>query len=439
MFFFWGIDLLTGTRNKSSCPDACRVLGVVTLVWAGFFIKDCVLYLAGDPFVFGGIPSALDLMAVPAALMYLFAICRPDMVFSRFLKVGIPYFAGWGLFFAGMLLFPSYRMQIFYVLFLFTAVYVVALFIFIHRSLVSYHRYLRENYSFEKQINLRWVAYVTVLLIFNTLLFFLSYASEWLNLGYYLILSGLWWVLQNYARSQEFAEGTKEEFEAGTGVLPEYVENRKEKLEEVGRKLEKVMGEKAFYLDPELSLAKLAGEIGTNKTYLYQYLKYYKEISFLDYINALRIEKKAIPMLEGSPVSTIGEISCASGFQSVSTFRRAFVKMQGCSPSTYREKAKENQLKMQIDENQRIAPPPPNVVLPDAGNETRASLKADLLSGLFSGKGGEGKREKCNFAEGKAFVADSRGKPRTASKPFPAGCQGKARGGQGFVPDDMKK
>ena len=98
------------------------------------------------------------------------------------------------------------------------------------------------------------------------------------------------------------------------------------------------MQSESLYLDPELNLSMLASRAGTNKTYVYQYLKYCKKVSFLDYVNNMRIEKKAVPMLEEEKVYTINEIAYASGFQSTATFRRAFAKKCGCAPSQYKGK-----------------------------------------------------------------------------------------------------
>lgn len=109
-------------------------------------------------------------------------------------------------------------------------------------------------------------------------------------------------------------------------------------LAAVGKKIESLMREKKAYLKPDLTLDELSSTIGSNKTYVYRYLKQEKHASFSDYINQLRIEKKALPLLKENPGNsalTIQDIAFLSGFQSISTFRRAFLKHTGMTASSF--------------------------------------------------------------------------------------------------------
>ena len=104
--------------------------------------------------------------------------------------------------------------------------------------------------------------------------------------------------------------------------------------------LSKIIEEEELYLNPTLSIKELASHIGTNRTYLSKYFTHVQQTTFYDYINRLRIEKKSIPMLQDDNNYTIEVIAKESGFQSLSTFRRAFVKQVGVTPSKYRKQIK---------------------------------------------------------------------------------------------------
>ena len=97
----------------------------------------------------------------------------------------------------------------------------------------------------------------------------------------------------------------------------------------------KVEGEE-LYLNKDLTLTDLAKAIGTNRTYLSDYFCNHKHTTFYDYINQLRIEQMAIPMIQQHPEYTVEYVASESGFKHVSTFRRAFTKLTGKSPSQYR-------------------------------------------------------------------------------------------------------
>ena len=104
--------------------------------------------------------------------------------------------------------------------------------------------------------------------------------------------------------------------------------------------MEQTVEEQRLYLDKDLTLSELATAVGTNRTYLSDYFSNVKHITFYDYINQLRITKKSIPMMQEHPEYTLEHIASESGFNSISTFRRAFNKLTGVSPSQYRLRGK---------------------------------------------------------------------------------------------------
>ena len=85
----------------------------------------------------------------------------------------------------------------------------------------------------------------------------------------------------------------------------------------------------------ELSLAILEEELHLSKYYISHLFGDKLGISFNDYINSLRISE-ACRLLRMSDIS-ITEISGASGFGTLRTFNRSFIKQMGMSPSDYRK------------------------------------------------------------------------------------------------------
>ncbi len=88
-----------------------------------------------------------------------------------------------------------------------------------------------------------------------------------------------------------------------------------------------------IYLDPNLSVADVARQVGTNRNYLSQYFNHEYNMPFVDYINNLRVSYAEKLLVEDL---SIEEIATSSGFNSVTTFRRAFTKKYGVTPSQYR-------------------------------------------------------------------------------------------------------
>lgn len=106
-------------------------------------------------------------------------------------------------------------------------------------------------------------------------------------------------------------------------------------LENVKNGLLKVVDNELF-LDPNITLQKIAKELGVPKHTLSQYLNEEQGKSFSTFINKLRVEK-AKEFLQTKTNFTIESIGYESGFNSKSTFFTAFKKFTGQTPSEYKK------------------------------------------------------------------------------------------------------
>jgi AraC-like DNA-binding protein len=93
----------------------------------------------------------------------------------------------------------------------------------------------------------------------------------------------------------------------------------------------------AFYLDPNLSLQKLSRHVGALPNQISQTLNEQIGSTFFDYIAHHRIEAAKPLILEGAANSLA--ISLDVGFNSRSTFYKAFKRETGMTPKTYRDAA----------------------------------------------------------------------------------------------------
>lgn len=89
-----------------------------------------------------------------------------------------------------------------------------------------------------------------------------------------------------------------------------------------------------LYLNPRLTLYDVASAAGTNRTYLSAYLNGELNTTFYDYVNGYRV-REACRLIDSGTKKTLAEISELSGFNSLSTFNRAFSRHAGMSPSEY--------------------------------------------------------------------------------------------------------
>ena len=99
----------------------------------------------------------------------------------------------------------------------------------------------------------------------------------------------------------------------------------------------KIIDEELF-LEPELTLQKLADEIDFSPKKTSFVINEHFEMNVSDFINSFKIEKaKKLLASTSAKEKTIIEIAYEVGFNSKATFNRAFVKFTGISPTEFRK------------------------------------------------------------------------------------------------------
>lgn len=111
------------------------------------------------------------------------------------------------------------------------------------------------------------------------------------------------------------------------------------KLDENNKRVQKVLSfieREQPYLEPEITIAKLAELLSMKVETLSDILNNYLNQTFFDFINKYRIDEFKIQCLVDSNkhLSIMG-IAYNCGFNSKATFYRAFKKFEGISPSAY--------------------------------------------------------------------------------------------------------
>lgn len=101
--------------------------------------------------------------------------------------------------------------------------------------------------------------------------------------------------------------------------------------------LKKAMEDEKIFLDPELSLPRLADELGCSVNHLSQAINAGHSMSFFDYINQYRVTEAARMLRQKEcQFPAILDVALSVGFNSTSTFYTAFKKATGQTPAKYR-------------------------------------------------------------------------------------------------------
>lgn len=330
--------------------------------------------------------SSIDLLTLPMYAIVLVEACRPLwMNWSRAFCFYIP-------FVVLMVTFWVHPVPLAYY-----AMHVVALFcaaciaLWALRELPRFERALKEEYSYAEYINLHWLR--GVILLFFCLLMLWVYDSMASGVRYdniFLFNSLVMWIAACFcfyrqsvvinAVKSYFVEPSEDNAEtnldaaendldkamahldaaeadqnvphahtqlesvAETVAEPQPVAEQpvEPEPEELKLQQEAAFAERMYllfekehvYLNPRLRLSELATLLGTNRTYLSQYFNQNCESTFYDFVNDYRIHHAKL--LLHSTDDTLETIAMNSGFNSLSTFRRAFVQREGMSPIEFR-------------------------------------------------------------------------------------------------------
>jgi len=241
-----------------------------------------------------------------------------------------------------------------YLGFLFTAVFCLLIALFlqsgfylvkIYRHLRVYRKRIKDNFANVERRDLIWIDVILLLLvltwvcvgtrlifenIFNLTLFDRRTGSL---LGLILV-----WVLSIWGLRQRRGFEEPPIYEKGANPTQSLKYSRsalnEDQAQRIAKKIASAMESDRLYLDPNLSLSKLAKHIGASSNHVSQTLNGTLGLSFFDHVNRERIEHAKPEVLSGE--KTILNVALEAGFNTSSSFYKAFKAETGLTPRAYR-------------------------------------------------------------------------------------------------------
>ena len=128
-------------------------------------------------------------------------------------------------------------------------------------------------------------------------------------------------------------EGFRSLLEIYSNICKEVIGNRKFRNVQLKEKIIAYIND--FYQQPDLSLHKVASHFGLSEGYLSHFFKDQVGENFLAYLENERI-KHACQLLDQGQLS-VNDIAGQVGYNSVQSFRRAFKRVKGVNPTTFRD------------------------------------------------------------------------------------------------------
>ena len=146
--------------SRRSLPLSKRLIGALMLLVCLQYIKDLPLVSSfyADNCFYDRLSTCFDIVTVPVYAMVLFEFCRPGFVtLRRGLLAELPF-----LIFS-LLYIVFVNSFFFYVLIAMSIAYGTWCAVWTLRELPVYHRRLKEEYSYNEEINLHWLRGVMLL------------------------------------------------------------------------------------------------------------------------------------------------------------------------------------------------------------------------------------------------------------------------------------
>lgn len=212
----------------------------------------------------------------------------------------------------------------------------------------AYRTRIYQTLSYADNIRLRWLKeffIALIIIIVGRAVFTLLFAQDgdygfkwWYYLlfgviSYYMSISGNSnsLLLNNLFSSPFHRPDNMDE------ALPEKPGISTQKMDQLLEEVKKLILEQEYYKDPGLSLSQLAKLANTNSSILSKVINEGSGMNFNDFINSYRVEevKKALKN-EQHKQMTLEGIALDAGFNSKSTFLRAFKKHTGMTPSQFK-------------------------------------------------------------------------------------------------------
>lgn len=207
----------------------------------------------------------------------------------------------------------------------------------IRKMLIIYKKNLNDNYSVEEKYNLEWLRYIIFSIILVIILYYSLLILVFHNLNnsitikvFSIFLAFLIYFFGYKGLRQKtvyFEENKTQNKYAKSALSKEYMNYWKDKL------IKSIENDK-LYLDPELSLAKLAGIIGITENNLSQIINSKLGITFYELINNYRIEEVKQYLSKNNDANIL-ETAFASGFNSKTAFNTIFKKKSGLTPTQF--------------------------------------------------------------------------------------------------------
>lgn len=324
MFDFMMVWSFLRKNNEFLSKLVAALMGVVGLQC----IKDLVFLSFGDNYseIVWMTVGSLDMVAVPFYTFILIELCRPGwLTLKTMLLHELPFIV------LPIVFLLTHNELIYYANAAYALLYGFVYAVWTTFAIPKYHKLLKEQFSYDDNINLNWLR--TILFSFFVLLglwgldcFVFDFGIETI----YMFGSLIIWMMNCYFLYKHESII----LEVQESAIAVNVDDEIDVTDDLQQRIEYLFEVERIFLNPHLKLSDVAAMTNSNRTYISRVFNNTHGKSFFEFVNEYRV-RYAMQLLKSSG-DTIEVIAEKCGFNSRQAFQRVFSKITGSSPSQFR-------------------------------------------------------------------------------------------------------
>ena len=337
-FFFWSIILWKYRRRNCMM----RLLNLSSILLAVCYLKDMVFLLYDWKYseYLNDLAGIIDMVYLPVIARFFLEVANPGIVTNKQMYSAM---ACQAAFIPLYILFPHEEVCLAASILAYSIS--VTTFVYMHIFVIRYRKRMFNTYSYTERIDVLWVLFACYAFFASHILYSIAFEfTTWISETVFNVTGMfLWWIVFKMASRHKvlrMLSGRTQPNDDNESILDEnsMIKTTKQIREKhIASQLAKTMEEKKLYLNPKLSIVDIAVALGTNKTYLSDYLNNTLKLTFNDFVNQFRVKEacRIIDSMTASDKRNMTDVATKSGFNSISSFNRYFSKIQGTSPRQY--------------------------------------------------------------------------------------------------------
>lgn len=333
MLFFLEALWYLKRRNRHSFN---KTVAITMFYWCLLFAKDPIYQIPSiaDSVYLYKLFLLVDMTALFTCAFYSIELLNPLYVTKKNVLL---HFLPYTMFVVLYAIFADpiiYDMAVYYML-----AYCAAIFCYLVFLTKRYYHFVECHYSNLKPVNINWLWTAVTLFLFSLAcwLYICYHISPFADAFYYLSILIVWGIVSYNSKRQHLALAEvrllqKEEAPEG---------NKLEKYPAINfdKEIHELFVEKQIARNPHITMTEVVRMVGTNRNYFSYYLNARLHTTFYDFINGFRLQDAEAMLHDINCKLSLDEIAQTAGFNSLSTFRRAFVKKHGMTPHKFRKQS----------------------------------------------------------------------------------------------------